>query len=146
VERPKKVAIVDASVAAKWFVEEQFTEDALKMVEDYEARKIDLRSTQLMPFEVLNALRYNPEMGRSEIGKAGEALQQFRIALYPILGELKTLCLSAAFKHGLTVYDASYLALGQLLHSNVYTTDMKFISKTKRENTVHHVKEYSETS
>ncbi len=30
VERPKKIVDVDASVAAKWFVEEEFTGQALK--------------------------------------------------------------------------------------------------------------------
>lgn len=60
VERPEKIAVVDASVAVRWFVEEEFTRQALAMADDYQARKVDLRSTQLLPFEVLNALRYNP--------------------------------------------------------------------------------------
>lgn len=130
-EGPKEIAIVDASVVVKWFVEEQYTENALKMAEDYRALKIDLRSAQLMPFEVLNALRFNPEMGRSELEKVGDALKRFRIALYPMLGELQTLCLKIAFDHGLTIYDASYVSLGQLLNCNVYTADSKVINKMK---------------
>ena len=141
-ERPEKIAVVDASVAVKWFVEEQFTEQALKLMEDYETRKVDLRSTQLMPFEVLNALRYNPELGESELEKVGDALSKFRIALYPILGELQALCLKGAFEYGLTVYDASYFSLGKLLTCHVYTADAKLLNKTRGEETVRHIREY----
>ena len=115
------------------------------MADDYQARKADLRSTQLLPFEVLNALRYNPEMGLSEIAKAGDALSRFGIGLHPLLGELKDACLKAAFERGLTVYDASYLSLGELLGCKVYTADAKLLEKTGDEGTVCHVKDYPST-
>jgi predicted nucleic acid-binding protein len=142
VERPERVAVVDASVAAKWFVEEEFTDQALKMVEDYERRRVDLRSVELMPFEVMNALRYNPEMGRAEIERAGDALSRFKIAQYPLLGDLKTLCLEAAYRYGLTVYDASYLSLSRFLDTELYTADKRFIEKTRGEKKVRHIREY----
>ena len=141
-ERPKKIAVVDASVAVKWFVEEEFTRQALRVIEDYESQYVDIRSMQLMPFEVLNALRYNPELGETEIEKAADALSRLRIALYPVLGDLKELCMKAAFKHGLSVYDASYLSLSRLLNSNLYTADERLIAKTKGEGTVRHIREY----
>ncbi len=142
VERPKKVAVIDASVAVKWFVEEEFTMQALSMIEDYEKRYVDIRSTQLLPFEVLNALRYNPELVDTEVEKAAEALSRMKIALYPVLGDLEELCVKAAFKHGLTVYDASYLALSRLLNRELYTADEKLITKTKGEGTVRHIRDY----
>ncbi len=141
-ERPRKVAVIDASVAAKWFVEEEFTKQALRMIDDYERQHVDIRSVQLMPFEVLNALRYNAELGEAQIEKAADALSRLKIALYPLLGDLKELCVKAAFKHGLTVYDASYLSLGRLLNSSLYTADEKFIAKTKGEGIVHHIRDY----
>ena len=145
-ERPK-IIVVDASVVVKWFVEEEFTEQALSLVGDYERRSIDLRSTQMMPFEVMNALRYNVELGQTELENAGDALMRFRVALYPLLGDLKTVCLKLAYLYGLTVYDASYLALGELLSSDVYTADRKFIEKTKKgEGVLRHIGEYSSSA
>ena len=85
-ERAKKIIVVDASVVVKWFVEEEFTEQALSLIGDYERRNIDLRSTQMMPFEVVNALRYNVELGQTELESAGDALMRFRMALYPLPG------------------------------------------------------------
>lgn len=141
-ERQQKIVVIDASVATKWFVEEEFTEQALKIVDDYERRLIDLRSTQLLPFEVLNALRYNPEAGETEIEKAAEALARFKIALYPLLGDFVAQCVRAALKYGLTIYDASYLSLGRLLNCDLYTADEKFIAKARGEKTVRHIRSY----
>ncbi len=47
----QKVIVADASVIVKWFVEG-----------DYTMGRIDIWSTQLIPFEVLNVLRYNQEL------------------------------------------------------------------------------------
>jgi predicted nucleic acid-binding protein len=134
--------VVDASVGVKWFVDEESTDHALRLAKDYEARAVDIRSTQLFPFEVLNTLRYNPDMGNAEVERAGEALSRLRIALYPILGELKSACLKKAYERGMTVYDASYVALGELLGSGVYTADAKMLDKTRGEGKVHHIRDY----
>jgi len=37
---------VDASVAVKWFVEEEFTRQALRVIEEYERQFVDIRSMQ----------------------------------------------------------------------------------------------------
>jgi len=83
-------------------------------------------------------------VGQTELENAGDALMRFRMALYPLLGDLKTICLTLAYLYGLTVYDASYLALGKLLSGDVYTADGKFIEKTKKgEVALRHIGEYS---
>ena len=141
-ERAKEIAIVDASVVVKWFVEEEHTEKALEMRSDYRGGKIDLRSAQLLPYEVLNALRYNPELGEDDVARAGDALSKYQIAMHPLLGELKDLCLAAALKLGISVYDASYVSVGELLDKPVYTADEKLIAKTRGRAQVLHLKDY----
>lgn len=142
-ERPKKIVLVDASVVTKWFVEEEHTQEALRMRDDYRRGAIDLRSTQLMPFEVLNALRYNSELGQREIERAGEALSRFKMALYPLLDDLKTLCVRIALAHGMTIYDASYVSLSQFLDRELYTADEKLLAKAQGESqAVRHLREY----
>lgn len=69
---------------------------------------------------------------------------RLKLALYPILGDLRDSCIRIALKYGLTVYDASYVSLSRLLNSELYTADEKLISKAKREATVHHITEYSD--
>ena len=58
-ERPGNI-ILDASVIVKWFVDEEFTDKSLQILDDYIKGKITVYSIQLMPYEVSNALRYNP--------------------------------------------------------------------------------------
>lgn len=141
-ERTKKIVIIDASVVTKWFVEETNTKKALQIREDYRRNMIDLRSSQLMPFEVLNALRHNPELGQKEIERAGDAISRYQIALYPLQGELIPLCIGTALKYGLTIYDASYVSLSQFLVKALFTADEKLLSKTKDLGMVHSLKEY----
>jgi predicted nucleic acid-binding protein len=142
VERPTKTIVVDASVVVKWFVEEQSTKQALALAEDYEKRRIDLRSVQLMPFEVINALRYNPELGETEVESAGEALTRLGVALHPILKDIHALSLRYAYRYGLTIYDASYIALARSLGCDLYTADRKLIEKAKGETAIHNVGDY----
>jgi predicted nucleic acid-binding protein len=62
VARSEKV-VIDASVAFKWFVGEKDSLIARRLAEDYGPGLVDLSSVELMPFEVLNALRYAPDTG-----------------------------------------------------------------------------------
>ena len=57
-ERPGNI-VLDASVVVKLFVDEEYTDLSLQLLEDYLNGKVTLYSVQLMPYEVINALRYN---------------------------------------------------------------------------------------
>ena len=56
-ERPGNI-VLDASVVVKWFVDEE-PDISLQLLEDYLNGKVTLYSVQLMPYEVINAHRYN---------------------------------------------------------------------------------------
>jgi predicted nucleic acid-binding protein len=139
---PPKVIVADASVIVKWFVEEDYTKNALKIRKDYMSGTIDIWSTQLMPFEVLNALRYNQHLGQEEVGKASRSLSKFKVALYPILDEIAELSIQDALRYGLSVYDSSYLALSKFFDKEMYTADEKMLSKVRGKERVAHLKEY----
>ncbi|MCP8316550.1 MAG: type II toxin-antitoxin system VapC family toxin [archaeon] len=62
-ERIEEIVVVDASVVAKWFVEEEYSINALQLRDDYVNRSIDIAAPELLLFEVINSLRYNPEFG-----------------------------------------------------------------------------------
>jgi predicted nucleic acid-binding protein len=139
---PPKVIVADASVIVKWFVEEDYTKNALKIRKDYMTGTIDIWSTQLMPFEVLNVLRYNQHLGQEEVGKASRSLSKFKVALYPILDEIAELSIQDALRYGLSVYDSSYLALSKFFDKELYTADEKMLSKVRGKERVAHLKEY----
>ena len=52
------MAEVDASVVIKWFANEQNSEEALLLKEAYAKGLEDLSAPCILPFEVLNGLKY----------------------------------------------------------------------------------------
>jgi predicted nucleic acid-binding protein len=125
---PEKV-VVDASVAFKWFVEEQDSGVARRVAEDYGGGCIDIASVELLPFEVLNALRYAPDTGLVDLKTAALALDKLGLDLRPLRGDLSERCVENALRYGITVYDSAYLSLGELEDMPVYTADVKLIKK-----------------
>jgi predicted nucleic acid-binding protein len=128
VARPEKVA-VDASVAFKWFVEEQDSSVARQMAGDYGGGRVDIASVELLPFEVLNALRYAPDSGLEDLRIAALALDKLGLDLRPLRGDLSERCVENALRYGISVYDSAYLSLGEIEDVPVYTADVKLIKK-----------------
>jgi len=54
------LAVADASVVAKWFLEEADSEPARRLRDDFLEGIVRLRAPSILPFEVLNALRFHP--------------------------------------------------------------------------------------
>ena len=50
--------VIDASIIAKWFVDEEGTEESLKLRTDHIEGRILIAVPELLFLEVLNALRY----------------------------------------------------------------------------------------
>ncbi|MGH9878411.1 MAG: type II toxin-antitoxin system VapC family toxin [Nitrososphaerales archaeon] len=130
------LAIIDASVVVKWFNAEEFSESAEYLKEKHMKAEITLVSPVMMVFEVLNALRYNPELGADDVKEALNDLLGIQIKLYPV-EEWLSEAISLAYDRGLTVYDASYIALAGHLGCLLYTADTKLLEKVKAANIRH---------
>lgn len=128
-ERGKEVVVADASVIIKWFVNEQYTEHALALRQSYLDKRIDVACPQILPFEVLNALRYNPEFGEEQLKIASNALHKYQLWLYPVLGELADKCIKNSFSFGISLYDSSYISLAEYLDAKLYTADDALLDK-----------------
>ncbi len=142
-ERGKEVIVADASVVVKWFVNEEYTEKALELRKSYLDNKIDVACPQIMPFEVLNALRYNPEFGEEQVKIASDALHKYQLLLYPVLGELAGKCIRNSFNFGISLYDASYISLAEHLNAKLYTADDKMLDKIGKLQHVVHLSNYA---
>ena len=127
---PEKI-VVDASVAYKWYAEETWTPEARSMIDDYQNGYLDIASVSLMPFEVLNALRYAPEVSLVDLQTVAESLEKLCLDIRPLEGELSKRTMDNALRYGITVYDSSYLSLGELEGVDVYTADEKLLRKAR---------------
>lgn len=113
----------------KWFVEEQDSGVARRMIGDYGGGRVDVASVELLPFEVLNALRYSPDSGLEDLRTAALALEKLGLDLRPLSGELAGRCVENALRYGISVYDSANLSLGELEGIPVYTSDSRLIKR-----------------
>jgi len=137
----EEVVVADASVVVKWFVEEEHSDDALRLRDDYVDRLVDIASPDLMPYEVLNALRYSPSFGGDNLIETIRALEKFSLMMLPLEGELAERCVENSLRYGISIYDSAYLSLGVVEDVPVYTADQRLIEKVKHP-TLRHISSY----
>ena len=120
--RPE-AAVVDASVAAKWFLPETDTGAALRLRERHVSGELRLVAPDLLVYEVANALRYHPRVGSERWSDHIEDLFALDIGFDPASETSMQGAVEAAFRLGVSVYDATYVALAERLDTAVYTAD-----------------------
>jgi len=138
----RKEVIVDASVVVKWFVEEEYSREARLVRDAYANRLIDIAAPSLLPYEVLNALKYSGAFGEEELKEVAKTLEDFQLTLYNLEGKLAEKSVELAMRKGITIYDASYVALAQILNTELYTADEKLIRKVRGLNIIKHIAQF----
>ena len=119
-------AVIDASVAMKWFVEEDDSDKALLLVQSTE-----VIAPALIIGEVANGLwskRHASDIDRKVAQRLiGELPQIFReiVQIEPLMQE----AMSLAFELDHPVYDCIYLALARSRGIPLVTADKRFIAK-----------------
>lgn len=127
----EKDLVLDASVALKWFIDEDQSYEARRLVKLIKQGKISVYVPPIFPFEVANILslkeNISPESLFASIGflyslnlRSGINSEEFLV---------KSATISKDFK--ITVYDASYIALAQDLKIDFLTADKKLKDKVK---------------
>ena len=130
VERSKE-AVIDASVVIKWFSQEEATDRALTVRGEHVEGKQTLVAPDLLVYEIANALRFRPGFTSLATARAIRDLLDLGLDLIVPSRELIRRGSEMAYAYGITVYDASYLALGELLGVEVITADKEFFKKAQ---------------
>lgn len=125
----KERIVVDASIVVKWFLEEEFSNDALRLRNDYIRGIIVIAVPSLLEYEVLNALKYSGVYSLEELREIGIALNKYGFEVYELEGKLKELTIEIAVKNNIAIYDASYIALATRLNTILYTADKELTQK-----------------
>jgi len=134
--------VADASVIVKWYLIEEYRDDALRIRDDYINGKITIIAPSIMPFEVLNAIRYSRrDIDQRTLENIGRSLILYGIKLFPMNMKLMEKTVEISLKYDVTIYDAAYVALAFIRDAILYTADKKLIQKVKHEK-VKHLSEY----
>ena len=122
--------VLDASVAAKWFLpenEEPLAAEALQLAEEYAAGRIALIVPDLFWIELANILWKAQRIGRISARAAEDALQSavdLRMPTYDSGAVLKD-AFAIATRFQRTVYDCIYIALAIFAQRPMITADKR---------------------
>ncbi|RLG72366.1 MAG: PIN domain nuclease [Thermoprotei archaeon] len=133
--------VLDASIVVKWFLKELYSEEAVRIRNDYVQRKISIAVPSLLIYEVLNALKYSGVYSEEELKEICLALNKYGFEIHDLEGDLKEKSITISCKYGVTVYDASYIALAIKLGIVFFTADRELLEKLPK--IAKHIKEYS---
>ncbi len=131
-----KGAVVDASVALKWVLnDEECVPEALALRDQYlqDPRGFPLLAPSLWRYEVANGLYVATRRGRLSENDAREALASLLEVgvrwVEPDAGHLLNLALSC----GIAVYDAAYLAVAERHGLVLWTADRPFYDAVREQ-------------
>ena len=124
------VAVVDASVVAKWYIPERDHDAARDLRDAYLDGHHDLLAPTLLPFEVINALKFSGHYDGDRLREASQTLPEYGIELVPY----RTAGPVAAVARDLdvTIYDASYVSLASTRNGMLYTADTELLDAANR--------------
>lgn len=119
------IAVIDASVALKWFLEEPDAAHALVLRDRHLTGDILLVAPDLLLYEVGNALRFKHDFAVSDIQAALSDLLRFQLELLAPTERLLHHAAELARRSRLTYYDGFYLAAAHDLGATLITADKR---------------------
>jgi predicted nucleic acid-binding protein len=124
------IAVVDASVVAKWFLKDKVAcSAATQMREDFVEGRISLVAPSLFTYEMASLLGIAVKRGRLTAEDANVAFEELTAMRIPLVehGSIGPLAVSLAASNGQSAYDNTYVALAMALNSPFYTADKLLI-------------------
>jgi len=122
--------VLDASAVVKWFVEEEESNEMRKIRDLYLKGKVAIYVPSLLFVEFANVLRFVKGLTLTDVVNAVKALNLLRLNVVSDLDILDR-AVELAFKTGITVYDAIYVALAKITNSKLITYDTELLNKFK---------------
>lgn len=121
---------------AKWFLEEEFSDNARQLRDSFVTGKLTISVPSLLFYETLNALWHSGLFSEEELTLAARAISKYGFDVWEPRGKIYEQCATLSSKHNISVYDVSYIALAHRLKATFYTADLELIQKFP-ENTKH---------
>ena len=119
------IAVLDASVALKWFLEEPEAAQALTLREHHLRGDLLLVAPDLLLYEVGNALRFKHGFTPSDIQRTLSDLLHIQLELVGPTERLLHHAVDLAHRSKLTYYDSLYLAVASDLGTRLITADKR---------------------
>ncbi|MGH2739986.1 MAG: type II toxin-antitoxin system VapC family toxin [Actinomycetota bacterium] len=118
--------VVDASVALKWVLhDEEAVDEAAALRDDAVERELEMVSPSLWIYEIANGLVGGIRRKRISRRLGDQALQELLAVWVRLVDPDPATVVELSIEHGLSSYDAAYVALADVLDSPLWTGDRK---------------------
>lgn len=123
--------VLDASVAAKWFVQhaERDVDLAIRLRDGHRAGRFQLVIPEFGLLEILNAVRYAPRATEPDAARAVDLLEALNLRTEPLTRKVLRKTNAIAWAYGIAIYDAAYVALAEDLGLPLITADEVLLKK-----------------
>ena len=125
------IHILDASVALKWFTDEQGSAKALEYKDSLLAGKLVLASPDLMLYEVANVLHLKKEFTEAAVKEALRFLLDIGVEIFTPTEEILDKAVHYTFHTNHSFYDCLYIALASHLGAHLLTADETLYKKAR---------------
>ncbi len=117
--------VLDSSVVVKWFTKEEGSLSALEILDSFIDESLPITVSELMFYEVANALRYKPDFSREEVQDCISHLLQLELEVRELDEALISESARIAFDGEVTFYDAVPIGIARLDRTQCVTADRK---------------------
>ena len=117
-ERAPQNLVIDASAACKWFLEEDDSDRSLSVRDAHIEGRIRLTAPDLIVYEIANALNYNSRVSYTQLTAQVQDLSDYDLDLVPPSAEYTAHIVRTARELSISVNDASYIALSDIIATN----------------------------
>ena len=133
--------VLDASVIAKWYNQEAWSDKAVKLKDRYVKQRLRLFEPTLAVYEVCNAIRKNPQLDEHDAKEACLSVATLLrdVEETPSPNEASNV-LALARSRELSYYDASYVHLANNHTAALITADEELVTKASKIVRVIHLK------
>jgi len=139
------IYVVDASVGVKWFIEEDYSDNADKLLEDFANGRVELKAPKSFMQEFCNAIRKYVIRGLLDKKLAKDYINEMSkipIDYIEIDWNITKKAYEKALELSITVYDATYIVIADMLGAVMVTADSRLYRQLKDHVKVLHIKDY----
>src|ERR1700756_973910 len=97
------LAVMDASVAVKWFLEEEYGDEAIRLQSDFFEGTLSLRVPSILPYEVLNALQQSRRFRGRDLLEAARDIDRSGFSVVHLFGEYLERTVDIALRQNCTI-------------------------------------------
>jgi len=123
------VKVLDASVVLGWLLREPLPEALERLLDDHVTGLAPAVAPELLRYEVGNVLARGAGLEAAAARSAHERFLALEVQTFALGDDEYREALDLALAHGITVYDASYVALARALGARFATADRRLAER-----------------